>query len=233
MKNTGKRPLLCIICAWSKKVIKSSLRLLSKIFFLLLPTILVIQLITSGSLQIPSGFRVKRTAQHPLIHPIIPNTRWEHLKPCGIMFNEQKEFDAARQCVNDNVWPLNPISSELLPPRCFIVSVESPDVFGIPAFNFIPLVDITGTGAIVGVYQPETHTVFVVENVDAAMVYRHELQHYFLHVHDPSSGGRGHFQSIWKRCEPGFYTPSEKTKLIGTLMNDELIEKSSSLPEQK
>lgn len=204
------------------------LTLLSKLFFALLPTIIILQLIASGRIVLDSPSALPRRAQQEMIHDLFPNTKWQHLKPCGTLFDEQEQFQEALQCVNEKVWPTSPIRStevfDTIAPRCYIVSVDSPDVAGTREFNFLPIVNpFTGQiGAVVGVYQPETRTVFVVENVDAKQVYRHELQHYFLHVHDPITQGGGHYQNIWKQCEAPYYTPSEKTKLVGVLLNDDI-----------
>jgi hypothetical protein len=155
-----------------------------------------------------------------IIHELFPRSSWNDLEPCGLHFNEQEEFNKALQCVNTNVWPDSPIVKEEFThiPRCFIVKAHSPDVYTSPkaGFNFWPMFEPTpmgiAVGAVVGVYQPETRTVYIVENIDAAMVYRHELQHYFLHEHDPETGGGGHHQKIWEKCEPPYYTPSDKVK---------------------
>lgn len=194
-----------------------------KIGCLLLPAFLVFVVLNQPSILLNRGIPVINDAQEGLVHEILPRTRWGNLKPCSQYFDEQEHFERALSCVNDKVWPDSPLVdtdlSPLVPPRCFIVSAESPDVFSAPdgTFNFIPLIDIFGIGAVVGVYQPETRTVFVVENVDAAMVYRHELQHVFLHLHNPETGGGGHYQDIWKKCEPPYYTPTVKAEVSATL----------------
>jgi len=197
-----------------------------KLFFLLLPTLLFIALVESGKIEIPGPVLIPRHAHEDKIHELFPHTRWHHLKPCGISFDEERHFAKALQCVNEKVWKDSPIpdNREVLPiPRCFIVSVESPDIFsGMNSeFNFVPVMTPFGPGAVVGVYQPETRTVFMVENVDAPMVYRHELQHFFLHIHDPITRGGGHHQKIWKECEEPYYEPSKKSKLIGSLLADD------------
>lgn len=155
-----------------------------------------------------------------VIHELFPRSSWNDFEPCGLHFNEQEEFNKALQCVNTNVWPESPVVDDTVThlPRCFIVKANSPDIYSRPdiGFNFVPQFYATPlgieVGGIVGVYQPETRTVFIVENIDAAMVYRHELQHYFLHAHNPETGGGGHDQEIWQKCEPPYYTPSDKVK---------------------
>jgi hypothetical protein len=152
-----------------------------------------------------------------MIHELFPNATWNDLEPCGIHFNEQEEFNKALQCVNTSVWPDTPITRPEYThiPRCYVVKAHSADVYTKPdaGFNFVPIFEPTpagiAVGAVVGVYQPETRTVFIIENIDAPSIYRHELQHYFLHEHDPETEGGGHDQLIWERCEPPYYTPSE------------------------
>ena len=155
-----------------------------------------------------------------MIHELFPHASWNDLEPCGLHFDEQKEFNTALQCVNKNVWPDSPITDSTVThiPRCFIVKAKTVDVYTKPeiGFNFIPIFEPTPmgieVGAVVGVYQPETRTVYIIENVDAPMIYRHELQHYFLHAHNPETGGGGHHQEIWQKCEPPYYDPSDKVK---------------------
>ena len=152
-----------------------------------------------------------------MIHELFPNASWNDLEPCGQHFNEQKEFNTALQCVNQKVWPNSPIVDPVYThiPRCYVVKAHAADVYTKPelGFNFVPLFEVTPAGlevgAVVGVYQPETRTVFIIENIDAPSVYRHELQHYFLHAHDPETEGGGHDQLIWEACEPPYYEPSE------------------------
>jgi hypothetical protein len=168
------------------------------------------------------GVPIVQAKDKAAIHELFPDSTWDDLEPCGKHFNEIKEFNQALQCVNTKVWSKNPLNAEeLLPPRCFVIKAQTPNVFTHPelGFNFLPIFDLTGMGAVVGVYQPETKTVFIVENIDAGMIYRHELQHYFLHLHDPITAGGGHFQEIWKICEPPRYTPSVKTKVSAKLSN--------------
>ena len=165
---------------------------------------------------------VASSADKQIIHELFPRSTWNDFEPCGLHFNEQEEFNKALQCVNQNVWNKTPITDETVThlPRCFIVKAKSIDIYTRPdiGFNFVPEFFVTPVGiqvgAIVGVYQPETRTVFIVENVDAPMIYRHELQHYFLHAHNPETGGGGHHQEIWEKCEPPYYTPSDKVKSL-------------------
>lgn len=142
-----------------------------------------------------------------------PDTRWGHLKPCGVYFNEVAEFNRALECVNENVYPFDPIEERKIP-RCFVVTVDSPEVSGNGIFNYI----YAYGGGIVGYFDDRTDTMFIIENVDAAMIYRHELQHLFLQIHDGYGGG--HYQDIWQQCEPPSYNPPTETKIIGSLIYD-------------
>lgn len=190
----------------------------TRVFFMALPSLLVFATLSRPEINAYSGVSALGASRHAVIHELFPNSSWNDLVPCGQYFDEQEEFRKARQCVNDNVWPKNPLTSnekDFPIPRCYIVKAQSPNVLSKDGINFLPIFDFTGVGAVVGVYQPETRTVYVVENVDAPMVYRHELQHYFLHEHDPETEGGGHHQHIWQKCEPPYYTPSEKALAQG------------------
>lgn len=197
----------------------ATVRYILSVSFYTLATLVILAIVLEPKLVLDRGASVSVSAtDHMAIHELFPNSSWNDLEPCGLHFDEMKEFNTALQCVNTKVWPESPIIKEEFThiPRCFVVKAKSPDVFTSPkaGFNFWPLFELTpaglATGAVVGVYQPETRTVYIVENVDAAMVYRHELQHYFLHIHNPETGGGGHHQNIWKQCEAPYYNPSEK-----------------------
>lgn len=184
---------------------------------MVLPSVLVF-LALSTSLYGDRPTSSLTAVRHEVIHELFPNSSWNDLAPCGLYFNEQEEFRTARSCVNKNVWEERPLTSnekDFPIPRCYILKAHSPNILSKDGINFLPIFDPSGVGAVVGVYQPETRTVFVVENVDAPMVYRHELQHYFLHEHDPITEGGGHDQEIWSKCEPPYYTPSEKAVALG------------------
>lgn len=161
-------------------------------------------------------------------HNFIPKTRWGQLEPCGAHFDEIKEYNKAKQCVNEKVWPeaAGGAITQEYPPRCFVVPAQSADIYRIVdgGYNAIIVFDpIHGIGGVVGFYDPNTRTVFVVENEDAPRIYRHELQHFFLHLYTPETRGGGHYQKIWKECETAYYEPSEKTKLHNAI--DHLPEK--------
>jgi hypothetical protein len=191
----------------------------SRCFFIALPSVLVYSVLMSPVILLNRGVPAISKVEHTEIHELFPNSSWNDLVPCGQYFDEQEEFRKARSCVNKEVWSDRPLSEDELEytiPRCYVVRAQSPNVLSKDGVNFFPIIDERGLGAVVGVYQPETRTVFVVENIDAPAVYRHELQHYFLHEHDPETQGGGHDQLIWEKCEPPFYEPSDKVKrLVG------------------
>jgi hypothetical protein len=178
---------------------------------------------------LPPGISHVAHAKNTKVHDMLPRTPWAQLEPCSAHFNEQKEYEKAKQCVNDKVWRpedgTDAIKQEY-PPRCFVVPAHSADVSRIEkdGFNAIVIFDpFMGYGAVVGFYHPPTRTLFVVENIDAPRIYRHELQHFFLHLYEPESEGGGHFQPIWDICEPPYYETSEEVKLHNAV--DKLQEK--------
>ena len=188
-----------------------------RIFSAILPSLLVYAVLMTPEVSLNRGVPIVSRIDHAAIHELIPNSSWNDLEPCGKYFDEQEQFRKARSCVNKEVWSESPLTENELEfpiPRCFIIKAQSPNILSKDGINFIPIFDQDGVGAIVGVYQPETRTVFVVENIDAPEVYRHELQHYFLHEHDPETEGGGHDQAIWQRCEPPYYEPSERAKKL-------------------
>jgi len=146
-------------------------------------------------------------------------TQWEHMVPCGVYFDEAAELKKSLQCVNSKVYPKEPISLKI--PRCYVVSSASPDVRFDGGFNFIAIRTFGGIGAVVGYFNHETDTLFVVENQEVAKIYRHELQHLYLEM--KTGYGGGHHQDIWKQCEEPYYDPGLKTKILEAL--NELEEK--------
>lgn len=185
----------------------------ARLFFMALPSLLVVFVLTNPHINANAGVPTLGASRHEVIHELFPNSSWNDLSPCGLYFDEHEEFVKARSCVNDKVWPESKLTTnekDFPIPRCYVVKAQSPNVLSKDGINFLPIFDVIGVGAVVGVYQPETRTVYVVENVDAPLVYRHELQHYFLHKHDPATEGGGHDQNIWQMCEPPYYTPSQK-----------------------
>lgn len=222
------------------KVVAEAIIILCKLVAIFLPSLFVILVLTTPIFSLNQGQTIVSLASktNNPIHYLFPAATWNDLEPCGLHFDEQKEFNTALQCVNENVWKETPLvkPEQTHIPRCFVVKATAKDVFSRPdiGFNFLPMFFFSENGlelgAVVGVYDPITRTVFVVENIDAALVYRHELQHYFLHLHDPETEGGGHHQEIWHQCEPPYYTPSDRVKPV-ELMRPKVFETVPSEPK--
>lgn len=144
------------------------------------------------------------------IYFLIPFTDWSQLKPCGEFFDEHEEYEASLSCSNKELFAKAPYNKTITPvlPRCYVITTSSPDVHQTPLFNYVSLTMFTHDG-IVGFYDDSDKTVYIVENTDAAMVYRHEVQHYFLDLVEGDGNGK-HDHNIWKVCEPPYYEPSDE-----------------------
>lgn len=143
------------------------------------------------------------------IHYLIPFTKAEHLKPCREVFNEEKNFQEALTCTNATVFHKDNLT-EVEVPECYVVSSDSPDVMESEdgSFNYIST-SILLMQRILGFYEEETKTLYITETYDMEKVYRHELQHYFLHLKEGDGNGR-HDHEIWQLCEPPYYEPSDE-----------------------
>jgi hypothetical protein len=148
-----------------------------------------------------------------LYYVLIPFTTEKYLIPCSKYFNEQEEFNKARQCVDRKVFTNNEMPKTITLPTCYIISKKSPDVETSKdkVFNFINFT-ILMKGGIVGFYLEENHSIFVVENIDDEMIYRHELQHYFLKLVEGDANA-AHDHRIWQECEPPHYDPSIEAEI--------------------
>jgi hypothetical protein len=163
-----------------------------------------------------SGVATDAIKRNPVIHEIFSKTRWSEVRPCAEYINEMQQFDKAKSCSNlafvseyNKTLP----DSVSTPPRCFVLPHGSPDVFFSEEnyMNFSPIrIGNMGFLSIVGLYHPETETIFLVENYDIAKVYRHELQHYFQHKLDPQLLKHNHKGLVWNLCEPKYYTTSQE-----------------------
>lgn len=164
------------------------------------------------------GKSIDRITRLGPVHSYFQKTGWDHVKPCGAFFQEQAQFDKAKECSNIAIQKeLNKsIPENLVIPRCFVISKTSSDVSYSPLYkmNAVLLRNIIQMFAIVGLYDADTHSIFLVENHDLAMIYRHELQHYFQHVVDPALIEKNHEGLIWDMCEPRTYTPSPQQREI-------------------
>lgn len=146
-------------------------------------------------------------------HVLLPLTKKEHLTKCSEVFNEKEIFNESLECSN-KVFSKEPYDKTLDPedtfknnPECFIVSKDSPDVMNASWGNYINFTLLLQTG-IVGFYDDETNTIFLIENYDQRLVYLHELQHFFLQVL-VGDGDAPHASPVWKECLPAYFTPSE------------------------
>lgn len=151
-----------------------------------------------------------------------PGMYWFHLRTCGQYVREQFQFDLAKKCVQQSIQKeFNRSSTEaypvLLPPRCFVIPYTAPGVL----YNFknhanIILYSGDPMSPIVGLYTPESETIFLVENYDISRVYRHELQHFFMHKYLPEYfwSRKSHDGNVWKDCEPEKYVPSDEQKKL-------------------
>lgn len=161
---------------------------------------------------------ISKTPNLPAIFS--PNTKWQHMTPCGVYFDEAEELKKTLECANTKVWKKNPVPNIKIP-RCFVVTAASPDVTNDRGFNVMVIMNAFMA---VGYFDTETDTLFVVENIDAAKIYRHELQHLFLQIQ--TGNGGGHDQPVWELCEPPYYMPSTKAQLQAELTDlDKLRDK--------
>lgn len=200
-----------------KLIAKRFLAISGTILMYLCSILLILLVLGKDNIHLPTEKTyLPRIVNKSLVHEAFPETRWEHMQPCGIYFNEQEAFQEALSCVN-NVWGSNALPVSLKAPRCFIVSSSSPNLYynETYGFNYVPV----QFGGIVGVYQPETMTVFVTQNIDAKEIYQHEVSHYLLHLRFPNTGGGGHDQDIWKSCYEPTYSPSTRNQLIRKFLN--------------
>ena len=187
-----------------------------RVFIILLPSLLVLYTLSTPVVKLSRAISEVKIPRSEMVHEMLPKTRWNHILSCGQFFNEQEQFDIAKSCAV-KLWN-DPKSVDSIIPRCYVVSSASPDVFsskkeeGDPPFNFVPVAGQSGISAVVGVYQPSTMTIFLVENSDMEDVYRHELQHHFLHDRFPETQGSGHFQDIWSQCESQYYRSERFSK---------------------
>lgn len=155
-------------------------------------------------------FKNELNSSKKLYYVILPFTTSEYLIPCGKFFNELEQFNLAKECVEKKVFKDKELSkTEINIPACFIISKQSPDVQSSKdgSYNFISFSIFSG-GHIAGFYTDYDHTIYMVENLDITETYRHELQHYFLNL-VTGDGNASHDHSIWKECEPPYWSPNK------------------------
>jgi hypothetical protein len=145
-------------------------------------------------------------------HPLIPLTTEDHLISCEDYLDYDLEFHNALSCSSTNALPeLNHTPIEK--PECYIIKEESPDVRSGALFNSVST-GLIFRDHIVGFYEDTSKILYIVENTDAPMILRHELQHYFLDIVKGNADAR-HVHKIWFTCEEGYYTPSEEATKKG------------------
>lgn len=158
---------------------------------------------------------LKRQVLHDYaIHYLIPFTKKEDLMPCEKAFDASRNFNEALSCSNSTVFSSSPLK-DVNPPQCYVITGNSPDVMESEdgSFNYIST-SILLVERILGFYEEEDQTIYLVETYDMEQVYRHELQHYFLHLKEGDGNG-AHDHAIWQSCEPPTYTPSKAAVLHG------------------
>jgi len=148
-----------------------------------------------------------------LINFLIPFTKSDHLSPCSNYFNVEEEYYKSLSCSNKKVFSkesYNKTLKDLVIPQCFVITTKSPDVVQTKALNYLNSTVLSNDG-IVGFYDEKTKAIYIVENFDAPMIWRHELQHYFLDLVDKDANG-SHDHTIWQRCEPKNYQISKEAQ---------------------
>lgn len=187
--------------------------------FLIILIIIISTIHCCTNIKLLSPIEFSKISKPQIIHPFILNTKWSHLRPCSVDLDELKEFRKSLACWN-SVYPENKLFEdyteiEVALPRCYIITTASPDIYSGKTlrFNFIHglLVQFT-----LGFYDFRYKTIYVVENIDSDIIYRHELQHYFLDFME-KRGGSGHDQEIWKKCEEATYSPTDESNYINKL----------------
>ena len=141
------------------------------------------------------------------VHPLIPFTAEKHLVKCEDYLDYDKEYNQSLQCTAKKALP-QLRTKNLKKPKCYIITNKAPDVHVGPVFSFVSS-GLIFRERIVGFYEDQTETLYIVENTDAPMILRHELQHYFLDKVKKNGDG-AHVHKVWSVCEPAHYTPSKE-----------------------
>lgn len=170
-----------------------------------------------------SGKSIEAPQSSPMVHRAFPRTSWSHVRPCNQYFDENMNYNRARSCSNAASFfeTGQTVSNSVSSPKCFVITSSSPDVRHSPVYkmNGVILYGPISRYVIVGLYEPTSETIFLVENYDLPMIYRHELQHYFQFKIDPEAKKKDHEGLVWDVCEPKTYTPSKEQKEVIDLMN--------------
>lgn len=146
----------------------------------------------------------------------LDNTTWDNVKPCSAFFNESKMYDEMFECVEKNTKESLADAKPLKLPRCFVISASSPDIKNVNnEYNALILVQDGKASPVVGLYFNSHTELWLVENVDIRLLYKHELLHHFLRLLDVNGHGDGkHESELWKTCSIQKFTPSQEQILI-------------------
>jgi len=153
------------------------------------------------------------------INPFLPNTTWDHIKPCGLYFDEIEEFNKANSCASEKVWPNDRLTNVGLP-ACYVITNQSPDILRVGLVNVaVYRVGNIALGAILGFYNTGTQQIFLTENIDIKEIYRHEVQHHLLQIHPRQHEIGNHDHDIFQKCESRTYTRSKAVQEIERLLD--------------
>lgn len=176
----------------------SMVHVLAKLIYKYFPLLLLFLIIS-----VPSNALVLDRS----VHHLLPFTKWEHLKPCEEVLNVEEELNKALECSNKTFFNKPPYNMTVKTEsaRCYVVTEASPDLKHGDIFNYLSPNSLHSE-KIMGFYDSELDTIFLVDTKDIAEIYRHEMQHYFLQKY-LGDGDGGHTLSIWKTCESQYYNP--------------------------
>lgn len=179
--------------------------------YLLLTLVVLFSLTTQSTFDSKSGAFNTNLPQLAPVHPLLPFTTWDQLKSCSAYFDEQAAVQESLQCANNEIFTKKPYTplTNIKPPRCFVITQESPDVYKDSGYNYITTSIFLGDH-ILGFYEDSDQTIYLVETYDVRKVALHEYQHYFLDLAQHDANGR-HDHEIWQKCEPPYYQPSEES----------------------
>jgi hypothetical protein len=145
-----------------------------------------------------------------------PHTTWNDLRSCGEYFDEMQEYKNSRTCTYSSLLHNEKLTAIIDPPlpRCYVIGANSKDVVyshGASA-NVIMRIDFPSFSVveILGFYDSDTSTIYIVENFDIDRIYRHEIQHYIIDTVYPGFKDLDHSSSVWSNCEPKTYGPTTK-----------------------
>lgn len=144
------------------------------------------------------------------VHPFIPFTSKKYIIDCNTLFSVEEAYKEVLSCVESKTFPEQKdrkILDSLPIPTCKLISIDSPDVHHEDSsnFNYITLGFIYSF-KVVGFYEEKTKEIFVVQNKESRRIWKHELQHYFLHLLEGDGNGK-HDHQIWSDCMEPYFVP--------------------------